>query len=312
MTDFWTAVFGPASSLSPLGFVLRAAVVYAALLIMVRSLGQREVGRLNAFDFVVAIVIGSVFAAPLSSAEQNLWGAVAAVGAIVVLRFVNGWLAIHFPWFARLTGGEPVVLIKDGRIQEDAMTRGHLSLDALMAELRKRQIFNLEDVELAILEPTGHVTALKRKEVQPVTGKDLALDGKSQRFPAFLLREGRILRDNLQAAGLTEGWLREQLSSMDIPLEDVFAAQLSTTGQLYVDRRSDEAPVQEDVTRDLIVSQLRKAESQLQQLAAEGAGEGTAPYRELAEETAAIRDDLVRVWEDRLGSDAVGAAETSG
>lgn len=298
----WHGVFTNSASLGVGGFIARAVLTYLVLLILVRAMGQREVAQLTALDFIIAITIGSIFAATLSSAQNGWWQPTTTAIALVLIKIATNWLGMKSEWFNRLVKGEPITIIKDGKIQEDAMRKGMVTSDVLMEELRKRKAFSLADVELAILEPSGTITVEKKQRNQTVTLKDMGMAPSEQFFPAFLVKEGRILHDNLQESGVTEAWLRSQLASMGVDdIGQVFIAQLSTKGSLFIDTFNDEGTHKKDVSKDMILSSLTKLQGDFETFSIETEDQqAKAMYSQLGEQAAQVHQQLMQIWSDKI------------
>lgn len=138
------------------------------------------------------------------------------------------------------TEGTPTVLIEGGVILEENMKKNNMTMDSLNEQLRQKEIFNIEDVEYALLEINGKLSVQKKKELQAVTLKDLQLNaGKATQFPIELVIDGQLLNDTLKNNHIPESWLLSQLKARGKKLEDVFYAVKSSNGQLYVDDYKD-------------------------------------------------------------------------
>ncbi|WP_318153706.1 DUF421 domain-containing protein [Paenibacillus vietnamensis] len=115
-----------------------------------------------------------------------------------------------------------------------------MTMDSLNEQLRQKEIFNIEDVEYALLEINGKLSVQKKKELQAVTLKDLQLNaGKATQFPIELVIDGQLLNDTLKNNHIPESRLLSQLKARGKKLEDVFYAVKSSNGQLYVDDYKD-------------------------------------------------------------------------
>ncbi len=300
MNYLQSLIFGSAA-LGVGGVFLRGILAYVTLNVMVRAMGQREVQQLTAVDFVVGITIGSIFAAALADPKTALWPSIISVAALVATKLMVAYLGMKHQRFSRLTSGEPVTLIKDGKIQEGALRKGLVTMDSLMEQLRKRKAFNLADVEFAILEPSGSVTVMKKTEHQPVTRKDLQVGLGSSWYPAFLVKEGRILHDNLKEVGLSEAWLQGQLANMGVTdLDEVFVAQLSTTGSLYVDTYEDEGPLKKSISKDLILSKVQKLSGDFALFAEDTADpKAREMYERMSRKARHVYTSLAHIWADK-------------
>jgi uncharacterized membrane protein YcaP (DUF421 family) len=139
---------------------LRGLVIYVFLLALLRVMGKRTVGGPTVFDFMVALILGELVDEPIYG-DAPLVQALVALATVAGLHYLNSYLGYRSSIFDRLTGGSPRVLVRNGRVDEDALAREHVNSNELMSMLRANQIERLEQVKLATLEPDGHLSVLK-------------------------------------------------------------------------------------------------------------------------------------------------------
>ncbi len=144
------------------------------------------------------------------------------------------------PKFGRIIQGEPIVLIKNGKILEDTMRKVRINLDDLLMGLRRNKLPNLSDVEFAILEPNGKISVIPKSQARPVRPQDLKIDTQYEGLPVMVIEDGNILEDNLEENNLDSKWLEKELKRQGIhDVNEVFAATLDTQGRLFVSKKLD-------------------------------------------------------------------------
>jgi uncharacterized membrane protein YcaP (DUF421 family) len=131
------------------GIAGKAALVYVFLVVVVRILGKRTLGKLTAFDLILTIIMGRVAAAPILG-DTPVPEALVAVVVLAGLHFLNSYVGYRSPAFERLTGGTPTLLVRDGRIDRRAMARERVSEEELWQLLREHQVEELDGVERAV------------------------------------------------------------------------------------------------------------------------------------------------------------------
>ena len=228
------------ATLTVLQWVLRAFVIFWWLLVVTKLMGQREMGRLNAFDFVVLITFGSVAAGVLNNPELSMQGAMVSVGTLAALNIVIAYLALKNSRFRRIVQDEPLVVVQNGRLIEKMLYRSRLNLDDLLMEMRQKNIPYLHDVEFAILETSGRISIIPKSQARPVTPRDLQIPTQYEGYPAILIEDGHIIDENLKKNGLDRNWLAEQLKDQGFENPDtVLAAMLDTRGRLYLSKKNE-------------------------------------------------------------------------
>lgn len=228
--EFWEAQ----QSLTVVQWLARATVVYLFLLFLTKLMGQREIGRLTLFDFIVSITLGSITAGVLNSSTLSMKGAMISIGALAGFQILLSILSLKLSKFRRVVEEEPIILVQNGKLLEQAMKKTRVNLDELMSHIRIKGYFNLGQIEFAILEPGGKISVLPKSQNRAVTPEDLGLPTRYEGYPTVLIEDGNIITDNLQRNNLSEKWLLDQLKGFNISSpKDVLAAILDTQGRLY-------------------------------------------------------------------------------
>jgi len=220
---------------------MRAVGSFIFLLALTRLMGREQISQLTFFDYVVGITIGSI-AATLTTTPQDpflpgllglvIWGLLPISLGILTLKWVPA---------RKIIEGEPVVIIQNGKIDEEAISRQKLNYDDLLMLLREQQTFNIQDVENAIYERNGKLTVQRKSQQQPVTPADLTLSTQYKGLPTTIIEDGTILTNRLKEVNLSKDWLSKKLQrEYGINnIGEVSIAQLDTQGNLYVDRKNN-------------------------------------------------------------------------
>jgi len=145
-------------------FLVRAAIIYCALLVFMRLSGKRAVGEFTAFDFVVLMLISESAQGALNGGDGSIPGSILLVATLVSLNYAVGAWSARSPRFDKLLEGEPVVLIRNGVIRHAALKRENVPISDLDAALRREGLKDCTLVELAMLETNGEITVIKRDE----------------------------------------------------------------------------------------------------------------------------------------------------
>ena len=136
--------------------------------------------------------------------------------------------------FRTLICGKPAIIIRNGKLQQDAMRHNRLTLDELFEELRTQGVTDISDVKYAILETGGQLSVLLHTVAQPATPYQLGLTYEDDVFlPTVIINDGRLLRGNLRQTGHDEAWLQAQLSEngVDAPSQ-VFLLSIDERGKI--------------------------------------------------------------------------------
>ncbi|MGS0764514.1 DUF421 domain-containing protein [Syntrophomonas curvata] len=227
--------------LDNLDILFRNLIAAGILFLVTFVIGKKLISQLNFFDFIVGITIGSIAAAlsvdktityPHGIISLVIWGMIPLIVAGIALADIKA---------RRRLDGVPTLLVQNGKILEDNLKKEKYHVNDLLEELRLKGVFNLTDLDLAVLETSGQISVQLKPEKQPVTVSDLNLSATRHGLWANLIIDGKILHQHLRLVNRDEAWLREELRKRD--LEDVnrvLLASMDADGNLYIDVKDDQ------------------------------------------------------------------------
>jgi uncharacterized membrane protein YcaP (DUF421 family) len=222
--------------------LLKVVIAFAALFIMARLSGRKEISQMTFFNFISAIAVGTIGGSIVTSPTFTIRDGLLALGGWLLLTVLFAYIDIKSKGARKILEGEPIIVIKQGKIMEKALGRTQLDVDGLMAHLREKNVFSLKDVEYAIFETDGKVSVMKKQAQQSVTKKDLNIPSPQQIYPysTEVIADGKIVKNNLKRLNIQEDWLKQQLQQKGIDsVSDVFYAEVQRDGSLYIDMQND-------------------------------------------------------------------------
>jgi len=222
---------------------------FFTLLILVRALGKQQISQLTFFEYVLGITIGSTASSlttDLTSSALPHWaGLVTWVGFAFALELIS----LKWRKASKYLLGEPTVVIMNGMIMEDAMRKIRYRVSDLLEQLRGQNIFDIKQVEFAVLESNGMLSVLKKSQHQPATLKDLNISTDYVGLETELIYDGVVIDQNLKQVNLDRVWLQQELRKQGIhDASEVLLASLDTQGELYVDKYQDHLTKLTDVS----------------------------------------------------------------
>ena len=195
--------------------------------------------------------------------------------------------------FRDLVDGTSTILIKDGKVMEDNLKKEKYSISDLDSLLRQKNVFNIADVEFAMLEPKGDLSVLLKKENRPLSPKDLNLQVASDKVPQTIIMDGTIINDAMSAAGKDRNWLHTELDKLGVTIENVFMGQVDSYGELTVDLYDDQIKVPSPQARPLLLAMINKCQADVELYALETQTKSAKDmYNKNAKKLAKIADTL--------------------
>jgi len=211
-----------------LNILLRSAGLFFLTLFLVRLIGKQQTSRLTFFDLVTAIVIAVIVAAISLNLITGLAGGLIALAVWTILPALIFLLSIKYKSVRDIVQGKEEVLINHGKVLEDKLMEARLTPEDLLSQLRKKDIFSFADVEFAVMEPTGEVSVLLKKDKQPLTANTAGTSVGPESVPQTVMMDGIMMDEPLTAMGLNRKWLHTELEKVGVAPENVFIGQVDS------------------------------------------------------------------------------------
>lgn len=210
--------------------VLRATVLYPVVIFAVRLMGKRQIGELQPAELVITILISNMATLPLEDQNLPLLMGVVPVLVLVSYEVLMSWASLRWRGLRRLISGSPKIIIRDGEIDQQVMKSLRFSLDDLMTALRTGGVFDVTEVQLAVVETNGTVSVYQKTEYQPAAKGDLKTGLQAQRPPEVLIADGCISPEGMAAAGYTRPKLAALLKNHRTEAHEVFLLTVNEQG----------------------------------------------------------------------------------
>ncbi len=244
--------------------IIRSFVFLALLLFMTKILGKKQISELSFFEYVSGITIGSIAGEAIAGLEKNMLQGMVAIIIFSLATLFADILALKSKSFRDFIEGNGTILIKDGKVLEENLKKEKYTIDELSALLRQKDIYRVADVEFAVLEPRGTLSALLKKENRPLTPKDLQMKVPNEKEPQTVIMDGSILDEALRSSGKSRDWLETELEKLELTLDNVFIGQVDSYGELTVDIYDDKLQVPSPTQRPLLLATLKKTQADLE------------------------------------------------
>jgi len=144
--------------------VIRATVIFFFILLVTRVAGRRELAELQPFDLILLVVLGDLVQQGITQNDQSVTGTLTVISTIGLLSVAVSWASFRSRRARRVVGGEPIILLQDGRPIDRNLRRERITLEDIQEEARRAQIASLADLQWAILEDDGHISCIPRRD----------------------------------------------------------------------------------------------------------------------------------------------------
>ncbi len=222
--------------------IARTIILYLLVFATMRLTGKRQIGQLQPYEVTIAIMISALAAIPMEDVSIPLINSIIPILLLLSAQVLVSMLSMRVNSVRGFLCGKPSILVENGKIVEQELTKIRVNLNDLSEQLRLAGFYNLADVEFAVMESNGQLSVIPKSQKRPVTPEDLNIPTKYEGISQSLIIDGRVDRGNLQRIGLTEEWLSGELAKFGInDYRDVLLASIDTSGNLYYQEKSKAA-----------------------------------------------------------------------
>ena len=218
---------------------LRTAIIYFLLILAMRLMGKRQIGELEVSDLVTTLLISEIASLPITEPELPLAHAVIPLILLLSFEVIISFLVSRFPRLKFLTA-RPSTLIRNGKISQSAMKNARISFDELFCELRNQGVYDLDEIEYAILEQNGRITVIQKARFRQPSAEDLGLKVKENGLFHIVIEHGRINRHGIKLVGMRESDLRRELKKKKLEVSDVYLMTVNDAGKRTVIPKKEE------------------------------------------------------------------------
>ncbi|PJI07687.1 MULTISPECIES: YetF domain-containing protein [Clostridium] len=220
--------------------MIRTIILYFLVVLTMRLMGKRQIGQLQPFELVIAIMISELASLPMQDTRIPLIHGIIPIITLLILEISLSLIQLKSEKARTLLCGEPTLLINKGKIDVSALKSQRLNINDLMEELRLKNYYNVEDIEFAILETSGQISLIPKTQLTNATKEDLKLKTKQEVVPVTLILDGKVNVKNIKYIKKDAEWLMKQLEKNKINSpEDVFIALINSKGDFYYQKYDD-------------------------------------------------------------------------
>lgn len=221
--------------------LIRSLILYILVIFSVRLMGKRQLGELQPSELVITILISNIATLPLEDTDIPLLLGVTPILALVCFEVIVSWLNLVFPKFRKMISGSPKIIIRNGKTDPQTLKELRFSVDDLMMSLREKEVFDIEDVQFAIVETTGNISVMKKQSADTPERSDLGLKVRNYDPPQVIVSDGKIISQAVKVMGI-EGSIEKILDSINLKLDEVFIMTADTQGNFFIVDKNGNSP----------------------------------------------------------------------
>ncbi|MDO4397544.1 MAG: DUF421 domain-containing protein [Oscillospiraceae bacterium] len=214
--------------------IIRTVILYLAAVFSVRLMGKRQIGELQPAELVVTILLSEIAAIPIQDNDIPLINSIVPLMLLVGFEILSSVIGIKSVRFRKINDGNPFIIIKDGVIDQKKLKALRLTVDDLLSALRQKDVFDISDVEYAVMETNGSVSLLLKPEKRGVTAQDMNITVKDSGFLCPVIIDGRIIGKHLSNCGFSRKKLDSALKKANLSQNEVLLMTVDKNGKTEI------------------------------------------------------------------------------
>lgn len=218
---------------------IKLIIGFTSLFFVTKIIGKTQLNQITPFDFISAMVMGELLGNAIYDKGIGILYVLYTLTIWAILMLIIEKISQKFIKSRTVLEGNPDIIIRNGIIDREIMKKNKIDVNTLLELLRQKDIFTIQDVEFAVLEPSGTLSVLKKSGVMEVSRDDLGLPVKEVDLLTTLIIDGIVLYDNLDGIGLNINWLLKEIKKEGYQkIEDIFYAEWSSSYGLFLQGRN--------------------------------------------------------------------------
>lgn len=213
---------------------IRAVILYIIVIISVRIMGKRQIGELQPTELVITILVSNIATLPLEDLNIPLITGIIPILLLVCFDVIMSGATLKFRNLRRVVSGTAKVVIRDGKIEQGVLKELRFSIDDLMVALRGKDVFDISEVQFAVIETNGKISVYKKFDNRETTNQDLKINGTSKNPPMIVIEDGVLVEHGLREIEKEKSWVEEQIAKKHLTISQVFLMTADRNGKVSI------------------------------------------------------------------------------
>ncbi|WP_303806417.1 DUF421 domain-containing protein [Ruminococcus flavefaciens] len=223
--------------------LIRSVILYVLVIFAVRLMGKRQLGELQPSELVITILVSNIATLPIEDVNIPIIVGVTPILSLVCFEVIVSWINLRLPKLRRLISGSPKIIIRNGCIERDIMRELRFSVDDLLMALRSKDIFDIGEVQYAIVETTGSVSVMKKQPLDTPTRQDMKIAAECSEPPVLIIADGKFIPQAMESVKLSKAAVEMLLSANKMSLNDVFIMTADSSGSCFIADKQGTPPM---------------------------------------------------------------------
>lgn len=209
---------------------IRTILLLICVIAAVRLMGKRQIGQLQPSELVITILLSQIAATPMQDNDLPMLNTVVAILVLAGTEVLLSVVGMKSARARRFLEGNPVIVIEDGKLDEEQLKRLRYTIDDVAEALRQKDIFDISEVQYAVAETNGSLSVLLKPEFRTPQTSDLGCVPPDNGIPVPVISDGKLLPDGLTRLGIAEADVKTEAEKHDLTVKDIFYMTVDKKG----------------------------------------------------------------------------------
>ncbi|MDO4833151.1 MAG: DUF421 domain-containing protein [Clostridia bacterium] len=217
-----------------LSLIFKTVLLYTIVVISLRVMGKRQIGELQPSELVITLLVSEIAALPIQETNRSIKTILVPLATLILFELLISLLNIKSVHFRNLLQGSAIIIIRDGVVDQGQLKRLRYSMEDVLEELRKKDIFDISEVQYAIAETDGTISVMPKPGKRPVTPEDLKIEVENDTIPVTVIDDGVIIKNNLPECDLTEKSFEKFMKKKNLDKKDILFLSMTSSGNYTI------------------------------------------------------------------------------
>lgn len=220
--------------------LIRTVILYVFAIISLRIMGKRQIGELQPSDLVVTLLISQIISIPIQDTDIPLVNTIIPILLLIGFEILTSVFNMKSIKFRSFMHGHPVVIINDGVLNQKLLKELRFTLDDLLESLRQKDIFDISQVQYAIVETNGQLSVLLKADYDTVTREDMNLSPSPQGYQCPVIIDGKIIEKDFKICNTNNKKIETIISKEKLQIKDILLMTVDSAGNHTIIRKDSQ------------------------------------------------------------------------
>ena len=214
--------------------IIRTFIIYCLVIIFLRLMGKRQLGELQPGELVITLLISEIATTPIVDTSLPLLNALIPLTLLVCFEILNSFISMKSVKFRCVSDGKPITIIRKGELDQNNLKKLRFTINDVTSALRQKDVFNIEDVEFAVVETNGTLSVLLKPEKRNSTPKNYDKPEKDTGMPCAVVIDGKIINANFKDCNVTQGEILAKIESEKLNQSNILLMTVDSDKNYYI------------------------------------------------------------------------------